>query len=145
MTTTLSEHKQSRSEPWENYLYPKLRDPIQAKQYIEACFEDNDEDLLGRCIAQVIEANKDLPFIAYRLICTYSNHLNADDIPKLITALKTLDDKHQDYLDELYWWLDFLSSSRNRSSRWLRVEVSPLDVPEELKALDAYQAWSQVA
>ena len=76
MTIRLNEHKQSRSMPWENYLYPKLREPEHAIGYLEACLQEQQDEtcpsLLGDAIVSVIQANKDLPFIAYPIIYHYS-------------------------------------------------------------------------
>lgn len=145
-TTPLSEHKLSRSVPWEDYLYPTLRDPKTAWDYLETAIEDPIPGEVCLTLRHVIEANKDLPFIAYQVICAYSRHLAQEDIPVLVDALqKAIAPEHQTYLADLYWWLDTLKEQLARGTHWLQIEARPLDAPEELKGSIAYQQWKQVA
>jgi len=145
MTTTVDERKHSRSVPWENYLYPKLRDPAYALDYLESAVKDEEHAVIPLSICDVIKANKDLPFIAYQVICAYSPHLIDEDIPPLVKTLQGLDKAHQEYLADLYWWLDMLKDTLNRGIHWIQVDAKPLDVPDELKASEAYQQWAKVA
>ena len=146
MTTTLEKYE--KSAPWEDILYPQLRDPVHAKGYLDSCLEESEPGLLALAISQVITANKDLPFIAYQVICAYSHHLQVQDLPRITDTLKKeISKEHQIYLADLYWWLHILGERLEHSDSLVnvRVEIEPRNLPDNIKALPEYQQWANVA
>jgi len=141
MTTILSEHKQSRSEPWDNYLYPELRNPQTAWEHIETASEDALPGEVALAIKQVIEANSDLLYIAYKVICPFSKHLSLGDIENLKTTLKKVfSPEQQSQLTDLYWWLDTLQEKLKKGVTLFEITVDPI-LPEDIRSSENYQQW----
>lgn len=149
MTTTLSEHKVSRSVSWEEAMYPGLRDPEDAKCFLESCIEESETPcMIGSALSDVIKANRDRPFVAYQVVCAYSSHLAILDIPLIVEALKSLEPTHQEYLGDLYWLLHLLEETLSHGGVkyvQLKAELSPGNMPEQFKISPEYQQWEKAA
>lgn len=148
MSTTVDKQKADKSVAWKDYLLPTLQDPEEAFGYLQACLEEDYPGVLSLALCDVIEANRNFPFVAYQVICPYSRYLTTADIPRLIDTLKNLDQIHQGYLADLYWLLHLLGETLSHGGVkqfQLKAELSPVNMPEQFKVSPEYQQWEKAA
>ena len=132
----------------EHFLYPTLKEPEEVFGFLQACLEESRPGVLGLGIGHVIKANTDLPFIAYLVVCSFSQHLLKEDILEIMNTLKSsIPHEYQEYLADLYWWLHLLDETLLRGGlkqMKIKAEIETLNIPEQFKILPEYKQWEKI-
>lgn len=141
MTTTVDERKEARSAPWENTLYPTLRDPKTAWEYLEMATEDSLPGEVCLTLRHVIEANHDRPLIALLLLPRFVQYLQRDDIAQILETVQQTLPADNPAVSKLIAVLQAVDSIL---AQGLTVQLAGAD---QLLSDDApeYQAWKQAA
>ena len=130
--------------PLADFLHPTLKTPEEVFGFLDACVEESTPGTVGRALCHVIQANRELPFIAYLVVCPYSSHLEQHEISQIVETLKTaIAREHQAYLADLYWWLHTLEEKLAQGVK-LVVKVETIEIPEPLITVPEYTQWEKV-
>lgn len=127
-------------------MYPSFRDPEHTKGLLDICVDESEPPcVIGSALRDVIRANHDRPFVAYQVVCAYSSHLTVEDVRQIVDVLKGLEQSHQGYLSDLYWWLYLLEKKLVHGVKHfqLKAELLPENVPEQFTVLPEYQQWAK--